>query len=212
MDLSPHHDTLRRLTRTDPDPRVRHRADGLLLIAGGISFTKAARCVGCSRTSLRTWSQRFLAEGRAGLIDRRRTGRPRKLNAAARELLETALAVAPLDYDDPVATWTVADLTDLLARRGGRFLTVMPGRRIARDIVVTLTWTWWSAAQRWQCSARVASADRATCAFSASDCSEPIAGGRPGRGVGMTSPVVARRSRQRVMVLVPTPHRREAST
>src|SRR5680860_922728 len=88
MDLSPHHDTLRRLTRTDPDPRVRHRADGLLLIAGGMSFTKAARCVGCSRNSLRTWSQRFLAEGRAGLIDRRRTGRPRKLDAAARELLE----------------------------------------------------------------------------------------------------------------------------
>jgi len=118
MDLSPHHDTLRRLTRTDPDPRVRHRADGLLLIAGGMSFTKAARCVGCSRNSLRTWSQRFLAEGRAGLIDRRRTGRPRKLDAAARELLETALAVAPLDYDYPVATWTVADLTDLLVRRG----------------------------------------------------------------------------------------------
>lgn len=33
MDLSPHHDPLHTLARTDPDPRVRHRADGLLLVA-----------------------------------------------------------------------------------------------------------------------------------------------------------------------------------
>src|SRR5665811_2509634 len=118
MDLSPHHDTLRRLTRTDPDPRVRHRADGLLLIAGGMSLTTAAQCIGCARNSLHTWSQRFLAEGRDGLVDRRRKGRPSKLDAAARELLETALAVSPLEYDYPVTTWTVADLTDLLVRRG----------------------------------------------------------------------------------------------
>lgn len=48
MDLAPHHDTLRKLTRTDPDPRVRRRADG-----------------------------------RDGLVDRRRDGRPPKLDAAA---------------------------------------------------------------------------------------------------------------------------------
>jgi transposase len=120
MDLSPHHDTLRRLTRTDPDPRVRHRADGLLLIAGGLPLTKAARLIGCSRNSLRSWAQRFLAEGRAGLVDRRRGGRPRKLDVAAQVLLETALAASPLDYDYPVTTWTVADLTDLLGRRGWR--------------------------------------------------------------------------------------------
>ncbi len=34
-DLAPHRATSRRLTRTDPDPRVRHRADGLVLVAGG---------------------------------------------------------------------------------------------------------------------------------------------------------------------------------
>lgn len=118
MDLAPHHDMLRRLTRTDPDPRVRHRADGLLLVAGGLSLTGAACRIGCSRNSLRAWGQRFLAEGRAGLVDRRRRGRPPKLDAAASALLETALAASPLDYDYPVTTWTVADLTDLLGRRG----------------------------------------------------------------------------------------------
>jgi transposase len=118
MDLAPHTATLHQLTRTDSDPRVRHRADGLLLVARGQSITQAAQTFGCSRNSLRSWGQRFLAKGRAGLVDRRRRGRPPKLNAAARELLETALAESPLAYDYPVTIWTVADLTDLLGRRG----------------------------------------------------------------------------------------------
>jgi transposase len=118
MDLAAHQDALTRLTRTDPDPRVRHRADALLLMAGGLSGTQTAKLSGCSRTSLRRWAQRFLAEGRAGLVDRPRRGRPRKLDAAAQTLLATALADSPLDYAYPVTTWTVADLTDLLGRRG----------------------------------------------------------------------------------------------
>lgn len=118
MDMAPHHATLRHLTRTDPDPRVRHRADGLLLVAGGMSLSKAASVFGCARNSLRRWGQRFLAEGRDGLADRGRRGRPPKLDAAARAVLETALAASPLDFDYPVTTWTVADLTGLLGRHG----------------------------------------------------------------------------------------------
>ena len=118
MELAGHHRALTCLTRTDPDPRVRHRADGLLLVAGGLSVTRAATLIGCSRTSLRRWAQRFLDEGRDGLVDHPRVGRPRKLDATAQALLETVLAASPLDYDYPVTTWTVADLTDLLGRHG----------------------------------------------------------------------------------------------
>ncbi len=109
MDLAPHQQTLRQLTRTDPDPRVRHRADGLLLVAHGLSLSQAARVFGCARNSLRAWGQRFLADGRDGLADWGRRGRPPN-----RDLLETALIASPLDYDYPVMVWTVADLTDLL--------------------------------------------------------------------------------------------------
>jgi transposase len=118
MDLTPHQTALSRLTRTDPDPRVRHRADGLGLIARGMSITQAAHVFGCARNSLRTWGQRFLAEGRNGLADRGRRGCPPKLDATARELIETALTASPLGYEYPVTIWTVADLTDLLDRRG----------------------------------------------------------------------------------------------
>src|SRR5699024_12151 len=91
---------------------------GLVLVAGGLALTTAARQSGVSRNSLRRWGHRFLADGRDGLVDRRRGGRPPKLDAAAHTLLETALAASPLDYDYPVTIWTVADLTDLLGRRG----------------------------------------------------------------------------------------------
>ncbi len=71
-----------------------------------MSLSQAARVFGCARNSLRSWSQRFLAEGRDGLADGA-GGLPPKLDAAARALLETALTTSPLDYDYPVATWTV---------------------------------------------------------------------------------------------------------
>jgi transposase len=102
-----------------PRPRVRHRAAALVLVADGLTLTEAARLLGRSRTSLRAWRDRFLAAGRAG-----RPGPPRppagagRGGQAARRLLADALAESPLDHGYPVTTWTVADLADLLGRRG----------------------------------------------------------------------------------------------
>lgn len=118
LDLSAHAAELRRLTRTDPDPRVRHRADAVLLLAHGRSVAEAAPDSGCCTKRIRVWRRRFLAEGRSGLADRPRSGRPVLLDGAAMAVVETALVGSPLDYGYPVTTWTVADLTDLLAQRG----------------------------------------------------------------------------------------------
>lgn len=117
-DLTPHARTLLHLTRSDPDPRVRHRADALVLVADGMTLSAVARVVHTSPGRLRAWRDRFLAEGRNGLADRPRLGRPRKLDVHADALLEQSLARSPLEAGYPVATWTVADLTDLLQRRG----------------------------------------------------------------------------------------------
>ncbi len=118
VDLTGHVAELHRLTRTDPDPRVRHRADALLSLARGRTVEETAQVLGCCPKRIRVWRRRFLAEGRQGLADRPRHGRPPKLDAQARAELETALAASPLDYGYPVTTWTVADLADLLAQRG----------------------------------------------------------------------------------------------
>ena len=118
FDLAPAAATLLQLTRTDPDPRVRRRAGALLLVADGQSLSAAARACHTAPSRLRAWRERFGDEGRDGLADRPRRGRSPKLDEAAQTLLATALAQSPLDHGYPVTIWTVADLTDLLARHG----------------------------------------------------------------------------------------------
>jgi transposase len=132
LDLARHAAQLRRLTRTDPDPRVRHRADALLLVAYGHTAEQAAQELGCCTKRIRVWRRRFMAEGRRGLADRPRTGRPPALDGPASALLETALAVSPLEYGYPVTTWTVADLTDLLAQHGWSVSRATVFRRLQR--------------------------------------------------------------------------------
>ena len=132
LDLTRHAAELRRLTRTDPDPRVRHRADALLVLAYGRSVTEAAQDLGCCPKRIRVWRRRFLREGRSGLADRPRAGRPPVLDSAAVEVLETAVATSPLDYGYPVMPWTVADLTDLLTQRGGLVSRATVWRRLQR--------------------------------------------------------------------------------
>jgi transposase len=68
--------------------------------------------------SLGRWRARFLAEGQSGLRDRPRAGRPPTLPVEARTVLATALEGNPMTYGYPVTTWTMVDLTDLLAQRG----------------------------------------------------------------------------------------------
>jgi transposase len=118
LEWTSHTTELRRLTRTDRDPRVRHRADALLLLAHGRSVEDAAHAMGCCPKRIRVWRRRFLAEGRTGLADRPRSGRPSLLDDDATALLETAVAGSALDYGYPVTTWTIADLADLRAERG----------------------------------------------------------------------------------------------
>lgn len=55
---------LRRLTKTDPDPRVRRRAQALLLVEQGQTLASVARLVGTAAHRIRIWQTRFATEGR----------------------------------------------------------------------------------------------------------------------------------------------------
>ncbi len=131
-DLSPHTATLLHLTRSDPDPRVRHRADALVLVADGLTLSATAALLHTSACRVRAWRDRFLAEGRDGLADRPRRGRPGKLDEAADQLLAEVLTRSPLDEGYPVTTGIVADLTDALARRGWLVSTATVHRALHR--------------------------------------------------------------------------------
>jgi transposase len=104
------------VTKTEPDPRVRRRAHGALLVEQGQSLAQVARCFGPAPQRGRAWQERLLSAGRAGLADQAGAGRPPKLDAAARALLSEALERGPPAYGLPVTLWTLDDLQTLLLR------------------------------------------------------------------------------------------------
>ena len=110
---------LHHVIKTDPDPRVRRRAQALLWVAEGHSQASAAHLLQTSAYRVHVWQQRFEADGRAGLVDRPRGGRPHALSEADRVLLAEALDRGPQAYDVPVTIWSIRDLQALLQREHG---------------------------------------------------------------------------------------------
>lgn len=89
--LAEHAGPLRRLVTTDPDSRVRRRAQALLLVAQGESGRRTAKLLGTAAHRVRAWRGRYLERGRDGLVDGRRAGRPPTLGPAEVALLDEAL-------------------------------------------------------------------------------------------------------------------------
>jgi transposase len=123
-DRSEHRAILHHLTKTDPDPRVRRRAQALLLVEAGHSQASAARLLQTSAYRVHVWQERFAREGRAGLVDRPRGGRPHALSDADRALLEEALERGPQAYDLPMTVWSIRDLQALLEHERGVVVSV----------------------------------------------------------------------------------------
>jgi transposase len=134
LGLPEHVDELRRLIRTDPDPRVRQRAQLVLLLAQGESVLGVARLCHTVPHRVRLWRQRYLERGRAGLADAPRTGRPPKLDAADLELLAEALERGPHAYGWPVTVWSVRDLAELLRQQHQQDLSVCTLDRAIRGL------------------------------------------------------------------------------
>ena len=88
-------DELRRLVKTDPDPRVRRRAQALLMLAEGASVLEVARWFRTAAHRVRTWRGWFLAGGRDRWADDPRCGRPPKLGPGELALLDEALERGP---------------------------------------------------------------------------------------------------------------------
>lgn len=72
---------LRRMTRQEVG-RVSQRAQMILLSAQHHTIPEIATIFTVSRATVRYWIERFDAHGPAGLYDRHRGGRPRKLIGA----------------------------------------------------------------------------------------------------------------------------------
>jgi len=125
---------LRHLTKTDADPRVRRRAQGVLLASEGHPLAEVARLFHTAAGRVRVWRERFEQEGRDGLRDRPRGGRPPKLDQTDLAYVETALERGPQAYGLPVTVWSIRDLRALLRRERGVEVSVYTVHRAVHDL------------------------------------------------------------------------------
>jgi transposase-like protein len=62
-------ETLRRLTRTAADPRVRRRAHAVVLVVEGKAVLKMARLFETAPHRVRAWRSRFRVHGGVGMVN-----------------------------------------------------------------------------------------------------------------------------------------------
>lgn len=110
---------LRREARRSRDANQSRRLLALALILEGASRTEAARLAGMDRQTLADWVHRYNAEGVAGLLDRKRTGRRPLLSGAQLAELDRIVETPPDPVADGVVRWRCCDLKALIAKRFG---------------------------------------------------------------------------------------------
>jgi len=101
---------LRCLSRNASDSKQTRRLLSLALIYDGFSRFEASRHANVSVQSIRDWVLRFNDEGPDGLIDRKSTGTPPRLNAAQKVALSRVIEDGPTPYLDGIVRWRLCDL------------------------------------------------------------------------------------------------------
>jgi transposase len=110
---------LRRLARGEKASRASRRMLAIANALEGMSFTDAAHVVGIERQSLGDAVQRYNAEGLAGLYDRAKPGRPRKLTSAQEDALGAIISAGPDPDRDGISAYTLDDLAEIAEARLG---------------------------------------------------------------------------------------------
>ena len=102
--------------RTEHRDRVRARI--VLAAAGGATNAAIATELGLCVDTARRWRRRFAAEGMAGLVDRPRTGRPRRFTAKTVAAITALACTLPAETGIPLSRWSSTDLAVEAVTRG----------------------------------------------------------------------------------------------
>jgi transposase len=112
-------DELRALARKEGDRRAAMRMLAIANELDGYERAEAARLAGMSDQALRDAVKRLNAEGIDGLYDRRRSGRPRRLNAEQEADVKAAVLAGPDVEKDGLSAYTLEDICRLIEKRHG---------------------------------------------------------------------------------------------
>jgi transposase len=100
---------------TSPQREV-FRSQIVLLAAQGLNNTDIGRRLECTRKTVRKWRDRYASEGRAGLKDEPRPGRPPIYGDSERALITALACELPGSRNLPFSRLSTADLHEYAAR------------------------------------------------------------------------------------------------
>jgi len=131
---------LDRLYRTTKDPRLRTRAQ-MVLLAGeqGRTVPEIAKIVRESDTTILRWLKRYQAEGAEGLKDAPRSGRPARVSDAFQADLVAAVRRRPRSLDLPYSLWTLQRLADYMAEKTGVRVVAETVRQLLKKADIVLS-------------------------------------------------------------------------
>jgi transposase len=86
------------------------RARIVLAAAGGVENAVIAERVGVALNTVIKWRKRFFAEGMAGLIDQKRSGRPRSFSPVVVTEVKALACQLPASTGVPLSRWSCKDL------------------------------------------------------------------------------------------------------
>jgi transposase len=131
---------LDKLSRGTQDPRLRTRAQMILLAAEqGLTVSRIAAIVRESEATVLRWLKRYLAEGLEGLQDAPRPGRPAQITKAYQAELLAAVRRRPRSLGLPFSLWTLQRLVDYLTERTGIRVSDETVRRALKRVDIVLS-------------------------------------------------------------------------
>ena len=110
---------LRAAASREKNSRAARRMLALALVLDGSNRTIAAETCGMDRQTLRDWVHRYNTEGLSGLLNRRGSGRVRRLTATQEAEFAALVEAGPDRVVHGVVRWRRVDLRDELERRFG---------------------------------------------------------------------------------------------
>ncbi len=100
-----------------PKALERRRRHAIALLEAGHPPVEVAARLGVRRRSVRRWKAAYREEGHAGIAAKPASGRPPKLDEAARETLREALLAGAEAAGFPTDLWTCRRVAELIRQR-----------------------------------------------------------------------------------------------
>ena len=104
-------------------PRLRQRAQTILLAQHGYRTVEIAKITRQSQMNVRRWLHRFMDRGCAGLLAAPRWGRPAEITPAIDLYLREAVVQSPRQFGCARPSWTTCLLAKLVKRQFQREVT-----------------------------------------------------------------------------------------